>query len=76
MQRNWKHCPTINIDKLWTLVTLDTRNKTNKDKTVPVIDVTKSVSSGAFDFKLFVLYIFNIKYNILSMPSHIIFMGN
>merc|ERR1712087_1095835 len=42
MQRNWKHCPTINIDKLWSLVSLDTRNKVNKDKTVPVIDVTKS----------------------------------
>merc|ERR1712070_229157 len=37
MQRNWKHCPTINTDKLWSLVTLDTRNKVNKDKTVPVI---------------------------------------
>merc|ERR1711920_837186 len=42
MQRNWKHCPTINTDKLWSLVTLDTRNKSSKDKTVPVIDVTKS----------------------------------
>jgi len=42
MQRNWKHCPTINIDKLWSLVSLDTRNKVSKDKTVPVIDVTKS----------------------------------
>lgn len=48
MQRNWKHCPTINTDKLWSLVTLDTRNKVNKDKTVPVIDVTRSVSTSAF----------------------------
>ena len=49
MQRNWKHCPTINTDKLWSLVTLDTRNKVNKDKKVPVIDVTRSVSTSAFD---------------------------
>merc|ERR1719337_492283 len=43
MQRNWKHCPTINTDKLWTLVTEKTRldAKKSKDK-APVIDVTKS----------------------------------
>ena len=63
MQRNWKHCPTINTDKLWSLVTLDTRNRTSKDNKVPVIDVTRSVSSSAFCFLLlFLLYIFNIKY--------------
>merc|ERR1712224_1059089 len=42
LYRNWKFCLTINVDKLWSLVSLDTRNKVNKDKTVPVIDVTKS----------------------------------
>ena len=42
-KRNWKHCPTINTDKLWTLVSEQTRTAANKDK-APVIDVTKSVS--------------------------------
>jgi hypothetical protein len=60
MQRNWKHCPTINTDKLWSLVTLDTRNKTNKDKTVPVIDVTRSVSARLDNFfKTMILLILN-----------------
>mmetsp|Transcript_18599 Transcript_18599/g.31818 ORF Transcript_18599/g.31818 Transcript_18599/m.31818 type:complete len:146 (-) Transcript_18599:89-526(-) len=40
-KRNWKHCPTINTDKLWTLVSEQTRTAAAKDK-APVIDVTKS----------------------------------
>merc|ERR1739848_142057 len=43
MQRNWKHCPTINTDKLWTLVSENTRLAAAKSKDkAPVIDVTKS----------------------------------
>lgn len=65
MQRNWKFCPTINVDKLWSLVSLDTRNKVSKDKTVPVIDVTKSVSTSAFNiipfFSIFLILTTNIK---------------
>merc|ERR1712096_436833 len=43
MQRNWKHCPTINTDKIWSLVSEKTRIDAamTKDK-APVIDVTKS----------------------------------
>ena len=43
MQRNHKYCPTINTDKLWSLVSEQTRNaaSNSKDK-APVIDVTKS----------------------------------
>jgi len=43
LQRNWKYCPTINTDKLWSLVSTATRESCvkNKDK-APVIDVTKS----------------------------------
>ena len=45
MQRNWKHCPTINTDKLWSLVSENTRRDAGKLKDkVPVIDVTRSVS--------------------------------
>lgn len=43
LQRNKLHAPTINIDKLWTLVTEQSRKlyAQNKDL-VPVIDVTKA----------------------------------
>ena len=45
LQRNWKHCPTINTDKLWSLVSEESRKAaaSSKDK-APVIDVTKAVS--------------------------------
>ena len=38
------HCPTINLDKVWTLVSEDTRKKyadAKPDDKVPVIDVTR-----------------------------------
>ena len=43
LQRNKLHSPTINIDKIWTLVTEQSRKlyANNKDL-VPVIDVTKA----------------------------------
>jgi len=43
-QKYW--CPTINLDKLWTLVSEQTRTY-YKDKTekAPVIDVVRSVSN-------------------------------
>jgi large subunit ribosomal protein L27Ae len=45
MQRNWKFCPTVNTDKLWSLVSEQTRKAAEKSKDkAPVIDVTKSVS--------------------------------
>jgi hypothetical protein len=46
MQRNWKYCPTVNTDKLWSLVSEEARAEAAKSKDkVPVIDVTKSVST-------------------------------
>jgi len=40
--KNKHHCPTINIDRVWTLVSEQTRkNYEGKDK-APVIDVTKA----------------------------------
>ena len=46
MQRNWKFCPTVNTDKLWSLVSEQTRKAAEKSKDkAPVIDVTKSVST-------------------------------
>ena len=43
LQRNRLHSPTINLDKVWTLVTEQSRKlyADNKDR-VPVIDVTKA----------------------------------
>ncbi|CAM6002648.1 unnamed protein product [Sphagnum balticum] len=43
LQRNRSFAPSINLDKLWTLVTDESRllHAANKDR-VPVIDVTKS----------------------------------
>lgn len=43
LQRNRLHFPSINIDKVWTLLTEQSRNLSaqNKDR-VPVIDVTKA----------------------------------
>merc|ERR1739838_405658 len=43
LQRNWKFCPTVNTDKLWSLVSEETRKAAEKSKDkAPVIDVTKS----------------------------------
>ena len=41
--KHGKHCPTINVDKLWSLVSEQTRTfyADNKDK-APVIDVVKA----------------------------------
>lgn len=42
-KKNAHHCPVINIDSLWNLVTVATKEKyvNSKDK-VAVIDVTKA----------------------------------
>lgn len=43
LQKNQYHKPTVNLDKLWTLVPEEARKASTKDKAV-VIDVCKSVS--------------------------------
>lgn len=47
LRRNTKWCPTINLDKLWTLVSEQTRlkYKNNADGKAPVIDIVKAVST-------------------------------
>jgi ribosomal protein L15 len=60
LQRNWKHCPTVNTDKLWSLVSEETRKAADKSKDkAPVIDVTKSVSLSS------ILISFSAKYSLL-----------
>ncbi len=45
MQRNTKYTPTVNTDKLWSLVSTQTRLNAEKSKDkAAVIDVTKSVN--------------------------------
>ncbi len=43
LKKNKLHCPTVNVDKLWSLLTENSREiyAKNKDR-IPVIDVTKS----------------------------------
>ena len=42
-KKNQYHCPTVNLDKLWTLVSEEAR-KASTEKKAAVIDVTKAVS--------------------------------
>lgn len=46
LRRNTKWCPSLNLDKLWTLVNEQTRlkYKNNPDGKAPVIDIVKAVS--------------------------------
>ena len=61
-QNNRYFCPTINTDKLWSLVSEATRNSAAKSKDMaPVIDVTHSVSRVFLTKPLFsTLYYFLI----------------
>lgn len=46
LKRNTTYCPTINLDKLWTLVSEQTRVNYGKkpDGPAPVIDAVRAVS--------------------------------
>eukprot|EP00244_Chara_vulgaris_P002386 TRINITY_DN141_c0_g1_i5.p1 TRINITY_DN141_c0_g1~~TRINITY_DN141_c0_g1_i5.p1 ORF type:complete len:147 (+),score=31.21 TRINITY_DN141_c0_g1_i5:318-758(+) len=41
MLKNKYHCPIINVDKLWTLVPEEIREKADGAKSAPLIDLTK-----------------------------------
>lgn len=41
LTRNSQHCPTVNVDKLWTLVGEEVRTAATKEA-VPVIDTLKA----------------------------------
>lgn len=47
LRRNSKWCPAINLDKLWTLVSEQTRlkYKDHPEGKAPVIDIVKAVST-------------------------------
>ena len=58
-QNNRYFCPTINTDKLWSLVSEATRNSAAKSKDMaPVIDVTHSVSRVFLTKPLFSTFLF------------------
>lgn len=42
LQRAHDYTPTVNLDKLWTLVSEQSRKKTEKDGKAPVVDVTRA----------------------------------
>lgn len=50
IRKNQHHMPAINLDKLWTLVSEQTREKykDHPEKKVPVIDVVRAVSKANF----------------------------
>lgn len=50
LKRNTAHCPTINLDKLWTLVSEQTRLNYGKkpDGPAPIIDAVRAVSVGQY----------------------------
>lgn len=52
LRKNTKWCPSLNLDKLWTLVSEQTRlkYKNSTDGKAPVIDLVKAVSKiSSFD---------------------------
>lgn len=50
LKRNTTHCPTINLDKLWTLVSEQTRLNYGKkpEGPAPIIDAVRAVSIGQY----------------------------
>jgi len=56
--KNQYFCPTMNVDKLWSLVTEQTREKYSKETAkAPVIDCVRAVSIGSWCLNLtFILY--------------------
>ena len=67
--RNKSFCPTVNLDKLWTLVSEQTRVNAAKNKTgaAPIIDVVRSVSE-----KIFVDFIWSLPLKILDNLIYLI----
>ena len=47
IRKNQHHMPTVNLDRLWTLVTEQTQQKykNHPENKVPVIDVVRAVSN-------------------------------
>jgi large subunit ribosomal protein L27Ae len=41
-KKNQYYCPVINVEKLWTLVSEQTRKNPPKDGKLPIIDVTRA----------------------------------
>lgn len=54
LKRNTTHCPTINLDKLWTLVSEQTRVNYGKkpDGPAPIINAVRAVSTSLYWYKV------------------------
>ena len=50
LRKNQHHMPAINLDKLWTLVSEQTKEKykNHPEKKVPIIDCVRAVSCAQF----------------------------
>ncbi|XP_058023200.1 large ribosomal subunit protein uL15 [Ahaetulla prasina] len=58
LKKNQHFCPTVNLDKLWTLVSEQTRLNYAKNPAglAPVIDVVRSVSGGICFLKIPIMF--------------------
>ncbi len=58
LRKNQHHMPAINLDKLWTLVSEQTKEKykNHPEKKVPIIDCVRAVSSWEIFLSLFFLH--------------------
>jgi large subunit ribosomal protein L27Ae len=52
LQRNQQYTPTINLDKIWSLVSAETRAQ-SKESNAAVIDVVASVSTASINSYVF-----------------------
>jgi len=59
LKRNQYHMPTINLDKLWSLVSDESRKVSTESKAI-VIDVVKSVSSASPTLFLLIIIAFSV----------------
>lgn len=68
LNRNHQYCPTINLDKLWSLIGLDNYERAKKDgDKVPVIDIVQFVRNL---IKLFEKLLIKIYLGILQALRH------
>lgn len=71
LKRNLKHCPTINIDRLWSLMPAGVLEKAEAGADqAPVLDVTKLVST-AFVLLSYCHSIPSWIHILIAMPSHL-----
>lgn len=70
LNRNHQFCPTINLDKLWSLVGEEKRLECVKDpKKVPVVDIVQFVSKFIYFFLFFLKIFIKIKQKMMTIRT-------